>query len=174
MSYPNTAHSDKWKLNISNVPSINGITIDIRLFNLYAKSVILPTLSFQTLNTNFKASTIRHPISRENNDLPQLILEFKVDEDFKNYFYIFNFLQSLRYEQPETAVFRHNTIKSIDIIFLDNQKRTTNTLSFTNAFITQITSLNLPMGQSEELSFNISLIYEQILCNRQENQTSIL
>ena len=75
MPFPNTFHQDKWKITFSNLPNSDGEKVDMRLFDLYVKTVVVPDMSFETINTDFKHSSIRQPASRDNDNLSQITIE---------------------------------------------------------------------------------------------------
>ena len=65
---------------------------------------------------------------------------------------------------------RLNFIKEIRLSFLDNEKREQFVYKFQNAFITTLSSLSLTNGQDNELSFTITIEYEDFgieegICN---------
>jgi hypothetical protein len=169
MGFPNAFSSDKFQLRFSNIPTVGDKKVDTRLFDLYVKSIIVSDINEELVNSDIFNFQIRHPISRANENLNQLIIEFVLDEDFENYFTFFNFMQQERYLYTENTpsqpndVFRLNNIKTIALELLDNQGRVKKSLDFTEAYITSLNSLNLIMGLSEQVTFNASFQYEQIL-----------
>lgn len=161
----NTFQQDKWKIKFSNMPSITDLK-DMDLYNLFVKNVTTPDYNLETEQSNFKGSVIHHPISQKNTDLSQIQISFKVSEDFKNYFYLADWIMKLRYgvDLPEDAI-RKNYIKTITINLLDNQKRHIFNLVFKNAFLKTVSSLSLTMGNAEEIDFTANFSYEEMLLN---------
>jgi hypothetical protein len=163
----NTQHSDKWSVIFSNIPGytppISGNNLDnMSLYDSYVKDVTFPDLGVELAKSNFRNYEINHPISKINDNTSEISISFKLSEGMLNYFYLYNWVRGLR-EQDNVnneMWFRLNCIKEIKIIFLDNQKR--NKLKYTveNAFITNLGSLSLTNGSDDELSFTISLTYE--------------
>jgi hypothetical protein len=176
MGFPNSFSSDKFNVRFSNIPTINDTKVDMRLFDLYVKSIIVSDINEELVNSDILNFQIRHPITRANESLNQLIVEFVLDEDFTNYFTFFNFMQQERYLYTENTpsepndVFRLNNISTISLELLDNQGRARKYLDFTEAYLTSLNSLNLIMGLSEQVTFNASFQYEQVLF-REESET---
>jgi hypothetical protein len=165
MGFPNLFHSDNWQINLSNMPSIDQGKIDVhKLYDLYVKSISVPNIDFEVIHSDLRESSSFHPIGRANVDLPNISIEFKADEDLENYYNLYEWIQSLKYGKEvinsETA--KGNNIKSIDIMFLDNENRTRGYFRFTNAYITSLGSLNLTQGSSDEVTFPITLNYEEV------------
>lgn len=170
MGYPNNFSSDKWKVTFSNVPLLSGEEkIDMRLIDGYVKTVTLPDLTAEYVNSDFLGSVIRHPISRENNDIGQVGIDMMLSEDMLNYYYFYNWIQQLRYGDFDEDKLRECTVKRIIIQMLDNQNRAKNEFIFTNCLLTNVGSLNLTMGTSEEVTFPLILTHEQIQFNKIED-----
>ena len=165
MGFPNIFNSDAWSINISNMPSVDQGKIDVhKLYNLYVKSISVPNIDFEVIHSDLRESSSFHPIGRANVDLPNLSLEFKCDEDLENYYNLYEWMQALKYgkEVIDSDTAKGTNIKSIDIVFLDNENRKRGFFRFTNAYITSLGSLNLTQGSSEEVTFAMTLNYEEI------------
>ena len=164
MAYtPNTFHNDRWKISFSDFPTMSVDKLDMSMFDQFVKTVTLPNLSVELINSDYMSSTVRSPISRINAELNTLTIEFIADENLQNYFSFYNWFQMLRYHKLSTErISRDVCIKSIDVHLLDNQKRTTNILSFTKAFPTDISTIALQMGTSDESVFSVSFMYEEL------------
>jgi hypothetical protein len=160
----NRFHNDKWSINFSNIPSVDKIKTDIQLYNLYVKTVVLPDLFIETVDSQILNSSYRHPMSRINDNLTQLTIEFKADEYLENYYNLYEYMQQLRYGVTGSLedTLRRNTIKSIDVVFLDNQKRDRGRFRFTEAMLINLGSLTLDMGSAEEVTFAASFTYEEV------------
>jgi len=160
----NRFHQDKWMVNFSNVPSVEGNKVDVQLYDLYVKSVVLPNLSLDTQNSDLMNFSVRQPTARVNDQLNFLTIEFKVDEFLENYYSLYEWMQVFKYGvKTDTQEFlRLNTIKAIEVFLLDNQKRKKGVYRFTECIITDLGALNLEMGSSEEVTFGVSLTYEEV------------
>ena len=164
MAVPNMFHSDKWSAIFSNIPNANpDVKIDNRLFNLYIKSVALPDLQLDTANTDFKNGSVRQMMSRANDNLQQLSIEFKLSEDMRNYYILYEYLVATRYGQilDKDKWLRNNVIDNLKISCLDNQNREIGGIIFTNAILTSIGSLSLTMGTADNVTFVTSWAYEE-------------
>lgn len=168
LMYPNTFRNDKWFITLSNIPSLESIR-DFRMYETFVKSLTIPEYGMGMIDSNMMGFKVRQPIAgiKANTELNPLIIEFKVSEDFKNYANLFLWIQAMRYGRSdifksEADMFRLNTIKSINLNILDNEKRTIAIFSFTEAFLESLSSLSLNMGVSEELTFSCTFSYEEI------------
>lgn len=164
--FPNVFHSDKWNVTFSNIPSLTEMR-DMRLFDNYVKSVTFPDYNMNEIYSDIIGFRIRHPVApKANEELSQIMIEFKLSEDMKNYLYLFKYMKDLKYgiAIPEQENFiRKYTVKTININILDNQKRETVIWSFTECFLLSMSSLPLIMGSSEQVTFSCNFSYEEIL-----------
>jgi hypothetical protein len=136
---------------------------NLGLYEYFVKSFNIPDLSVDMMNINFHSSTIRAPMSKENMDLSNLTIEFKCDENLDNYYNLYNWMQELKYGQNvPTKLIRENYIKKINLILLDNNRNKTKTYSFTNAFLINLSGLNLTMTSDNEVSFTTTFTYEEV------------
>jgi hypothetical protein len=164
MGIPNTFQNDSWSLIFSNIPNADpSEAIDNKLFDLYVKSFALPDLQLDTANTDFKEGSIRQVMSRANDNLQQLSIEFKVSEDMRNYFILYQYLMATRYGKilDKQQWLRNNVIKNIKLVCLDNQRREIGGMIFTNAIITSVGSLSLQMGVADQVTFSVTFFYEE-------------
>lgn len=170
----NTFSSDKWKVNFSSIPTLNSTLQDLAsLYEHSIKSITLPDYNVNFTQSNFRASVIHHPVDHENEDLSDLLIEFVVDENFLNYYNLFEYAQKYKYHNPnipspstnindKKSIFRLYDIKSIDVLILDNQRRTKKILSFKECFIHSISSIALVMGESENVTFTVNFKYQEV------------
>jgi len=167
-AFPNTFHSDKWVLTFSNIPVITDMS-HMKYFQSYVKNLILPDYNMGEIqDIGPFGFQVRHPIAgmKQNTDLSQLQIEFKLSEDILNYIYFFKWMRDLKYGRLDNGnyngLIRKYTIKSAIISILDNQKRTVANLTFTNLFLLNLSSMALTMGSSEEVTFTCNFSYEEI------------
>jgi hypothetical protein len=162
----NTFHSDAWKVSFSNLPSLSGVT-DMAIFDNFVKELTLPEYSMAEVYSDSNGFRVRHPVvPKINAELGQLAITFKLNEDMKNYWTLFDWIQSMKYGDgylSEMDLIRRYTIKSINLTVMDNQKRTIAIVRFTQAFLLSLGSLGLTTGSSEELTFPCNFSYEEIL-----------
>lgn len=167
MGIPNLFHSQAWSAEFSNIPNaIEGSEpIDIRLYNLYIKSVALPDMQLDTANTDFQRFSVRQVMSRANDNVQALSIEFKVSEDMRNYYHIYQYIRASRYGQilDREKWLRNNTIKTLKIICRDNQNREIGGFVFTNALVISLGSLQLTQGTSDNVTFACTFTYDE--CN---------
>ena len=168
IQFPNTLHSDKWQVTFSNIPTLES-NRDFRIYENYVKSFTFPDYNMSELYSEIRGFRIRHPVGgiKANEDLSPIQIEFRVSEDMKNYANLFLWMQALKYGRSdifkdEADFFRLNTIKSINLQILDNQKRPVTIWKFTEAFLISLSSLSLNTGTSDEISFTCNFSYEEI------------
>lgn len=166
--FPNTLHSDKWRIVLSNIPTLQDSS-DMRYFENYLKSCTIPNYTMgEILSQLPNGMQVRHPLGgmKKNQDLGNLNLTFKLSEDMYNYLILFVWMMQMRYGQIDPrhdGYFREYTIKRLTVQMLDNQKRTIAELAFTNLFLLDLGSLDLNFGSSEEIAFTTSFSYEEII-----------
>lgn len=167
-AFPNTFHNDKWVLTFSNVPNIDDLN-EMKYFQNYIKSLVLPDYNVGNIpSIGPFGIQINHPQAgmKRNTDLSQLQVEFKVSEDFRNYLHFFNWMRELRYGTLEGGAYegwiRKFNIKRAVLSVLDNQKRTVANITFTELFLLSLSSLQMVMGSSDEVTFTCNFQYEEI------------
>jgi hypothetical protein len=166
MGYPNTFHSSKWQLTFSNIPTIHD-SKNLKYYDNYVKSVTIPDYNVIETYSDFKGERIRHPMSRVNEEMSQIQIEFKLSEDLFNYLYMLEWMQRLRYAQEiEADALRKEFIKKINMSILDNEKRTIANLAFTDAFLLNLSSLGLDSGSDEEVTFVCNFSYYEFKFER--------
>ncbi len=165
MAMPNTVnlfHQDKWQISFSNIPTVSDLA-DIPLYDLYVKSVVLPDINLTETFSNFQNEVVRQPVTRSNEDLSQLQVTFKADENLKNYYNMFTWIMSVRFgDNITTEKVRDENIKKIQIILLDNEKRKKGILGFKDCFLLSLSSLSLNMGTAEEIEFTCNFSYKVV------------
>lgn len=165
MPLPNVAHSDKFSVTFSNIPGYEPTTSNtdnMSLYDLYVKDLTFPGITLDVEQSNFRNFHINHPVSKSNDNMREVSITFKMSEGLRNYYYIYKWMKGLRETEnlDSEKWFRLNFIKEVLITFLDNMKRPKFKYKLSNCFITDLSSVNFTNGVDEELSFNITLIYE--------------
>lgn len=160
----NTFHQDNFNVTFSNFPIVYddqlANPVDLRVFNYFVKNIVIPDMTQDTINVDFMNSVRYQPITRANDQLPQLTIEFKAEENLRNYHLFYSYIKKMRYGTTEASPQYQNTIKSIFIDTLNNQGNKIGRLEFTNALPMSLGSLTLTVGDSSELSFPVSFLYE--------------
>ena len=166
MSLPNVAHSDKFSVTFSNipgyVPSVGSNVDNLNLYDLYVKEVTFPGITLDLVQSNFRNYQINHPSSKSNDNLSDISVTFKMSEGMLNYYYIYRWIKNLRETKnvDNETFFRNNFIKQIRLAILDNQKRPKFYYDFSNGFIVDLGSVNFTNGIDEEITFNLTIKYE--------------
>jgi hypothetical protein len=135
------------------------------LFDNYVKSVTLPNYDLAEIYSYYKNIVVRQPITRPNLDLPQLQITFRTTEDFQNYYKLMLWSMQIKYGQPDSSysdLIRKYTIKAINLHLLDNEKRERCITTFSNAFMSSISSIGLEQGSDQEALFTSSFTYEEV------------
>lgn len=152
MNTLNTSHTGRWKVNISNIPSLSKVS-EIGLYEKFCKSVSIPDQSVDIdffTDHNLKRFSIN---AKPNSDLTDIQITFKVSEDMLNYYNLLDYMLQLKTGEVDTDTIRENVTKVISIISLDNSKRERGLLNFHNCFLHSISSIALEMGSAEENVF---------------------
>jgi len=151
------------ELTFSNVPTVSKYRDLIGMYENFIKSITIPDYNVEMLFSDFKTTRRRNPISRFNDNLTPIMLEFKINEDLTNYINFVEFVQELRSGNVDTETLKENVIKKLNVIFLDNQRRETYKIYFTNCFIESLSSLPLSMGDDSEITFTVTMTYDDML-----------
>lgn len=177
MSKINTFHQDQFQVSFSNFPEIyNDETkkVDLRIFDYFVKNVVIPDMTQETVNVDFMNAVRYQPITRANDSVPQLTIEFKANEDLTNYHLLWTYIKKQRFQTLPTDTAFNNTIKSIFIDMLNNQGIKLGRIEFTEALPMSLGSLSLTTGDSSELTFPVSFVYNEFrLILYSENGTEV-
>lgn len=165
MSSINLWHNDLWSISFSNLPGTTD-PADLVTFEQFIKSVNFPEYMGENENTDaFIGFRAQHPIGHSlNREVGMLQVEIKIDEYFKNYLCLFNWMQNIRYGQNiDTKLLREYVCKEIGLTILDNMKRTRGRFSFTSATCIGLSAIPMAYGTGEEVTVNANFDYEQVL-----------
>ncbi len=139
------------------------------MYDNFVKTFTLPDYNMEEMTSNLRGFKIRHPLGgiKANENLSPINIEFKLIEDMSNYINMFEYMRAMKYGDTtkfvtEEEYFRSNTIKSINLTMMDNQKRPIAVWRFTNAFLLTLSSLSLSQGTAEEITFSCTFSYEEI------------
>ena len=158
----NTWHSDLWRLVFSDVPGVK--TADLEYLERYVKSISLPEYGLEFDTIEFQGYSKLLPIAHKvNTGLGLVQVEFKLSEYLKNYSILFDWIQQFRYAEQIDPLVRKYVCKALNVLVLDNEKRTLGTFSFTNAICTSISALPFAYGTGEEVSFTANFAFEEFL-----------
>jgi hypothetical protein len=160
MAYPNITHIDKFQFSFSNIPNLEDTKVPMRIFDEYVRNLTIPSIQLEVINLDFKGSTTRQPISRENSDVNIIVVEFFATEDMENYNYLYQYAQMLKFRKSTTEKLKDTVISTIDVNVLDNQKRKKKTFRFENVYIGELGSMQFDMSTSDQLSFYCTFTYD--------------
>jgi len=160
----NVFHSDNFRVTFSNFPKVfdrGDEYFDLRPWEYFVKNVTIPDSSLETQNIDFMNATQITPMSKANDNLPALSIEFTADEQLSNYYYMWSFVKKTRFGNLNVPSLRANVIKEISIDCLDNQHKIVSRIVFKNCLITSVGALNLESGTSNEITFGVNFSYEE-------------
>lgn len=162
MGHPNIFNNSKWKVVLSNIPTVTNYK-NMNVYNDYVRSCTIPDYNCPEDFINFMNTVVRVPIPRKNEELAQLQIEFKASEDLVNYVNLAEWMQSIKYGQDLTTEYLiDSVVKNISVVILDNQRREKKIVYFTNCFLISLGSLPLVYGTDEEVPFLTTWSYEEM------------
>ena len=161
MSNLNLSRNNKFGLNFSNFPGLSNK--DMReLIEAFVHKLEIPAYVLEFTTSRYKGTEILQPVSQKNTDLESFTVTIGVDSNFKNYFSCQQLINKLRYGQiPEGQLNQYN-IASINLSYHDNNSNPVKILTFTDAFIEQISSLSLEFGDADLPTFDLTFRYREI------------
>lgn len=164
MAFPNVSHIHNWELVFSNIPNIESEP-ELKYFHNYIKDFTVPGVSLQTVNSSFAGSVIHHPITPNNTDLQTFNVTFVASEGYENYLRLFEWMMDLRYANYDLSsgeLLRKQDIKTVSVRFFDNEKRDIARLDYGHVIPTDIGALNLQYQSSDETSFTMTFMYQDV------------
>ena len=166
----NTFHQDNFKVAFSNFPIVNDLKdligtdkpVDMRIFDYNVKNITIPEQSLQVTELSMLNRVQLQPISRANDNLPAVTVEFKVDNTFLNYFLIYTYIRQMRaglikLDKP----YYKNVIHEMFVDGFTNSGVHVSRLKFINLFPVSSGSLVLESGTAEYLTFPVAFNYEE-------------
>jgi hypothetical protein len=167
MSKPgiNDFHNSNFRVTLGDFPGAQAS--DMSIFHNFVKSVSLPGFSLATTTTShFGVDELHNMGSRDNNDLGDLSIVFKLSEGLLNYFYIANYIQSVRHKanisKPGQEKQKDNIITSIAVDLLNNQEKAIARIHYFRCVPTSIDGLSLDYAQTGVLTFTTSFKFEEM------------
>lgn len=169
----NVHFKNNFKVNFSNIPTV-GAFGDLRfLYEQMVHSVTLPDYNQDLIESAFKNRISYNPISKDNDGLSDLLIEFKIDEKFLNYYNLFQFMRKTRQGNPTPPDARvtprsqfareqyiHNyDIEAINLQILNGQQIHVATLSFKGVFVVSLSSVLLTFAEGGENTFTVNFKY---------------
>lgn len=163
MSVVNQANTDKFTTNFSNVPvpTSRSEKLNLSVFDNYVRMVTLPDFNIELVFSDLMQTSVKNPISRFNNDISPVTVDFTCDEDLENYISLFEWMQELRLGNPLAgeSTLRESTIKSFIVTIKDNQDRSGCKFIMKDLIIINLSSLSLAFGSSEQSVFTATFSY---------------
>jgi len=168
MNNINTFHTDKWQISLSNLPTLSSVK-DMYMYDNFVKTFTLPDYTMGEIISNVRGYNIHHPLGgiKMNDSLSPIMIEYKLIENMLNYINMFEYMKAMKYGDTskfntEEEYFRKNTVKSINLTMMDNQKRPIAIWRFKDALLTNLSSISLTQGSAEEVTFSTTFSYHEI------------
>ena len=166
----NSFTGDKISLVFSNIPTINNATKDLAfLYQNFVKRVSIPSYNLEMTQSFYMNNVLNNPISKKNDELGDLQVEFFLDENSLNYFNMFQYILRLRYGETDNPSKRRKEnlarlydIKTISLLLLDNQRITRKIIEFSECFIVGLSELIFEFGQAEKVPFVVNFKYQEV------------
>lgn len=172
----NVHYKNNFRVNFSNIPTV-GQMGDLRfLYEHNVQSLVIPDYGQELIPSQYRNQVTWHPVSKENDELSDLIIEFKVDAKFLNYYNLFKFIRGTRRGEPEPPDSRmtprkmylpeqylHNyDIEEIDLNIVNDVSTIVSTIKFKSVFIATMSSIGLSYAEPGETSFTVNFKYRDL------------
>lgn len=165
----NNFNKNKWICRFSNMVDFTDLELDTTVLDNYIRTVNIPDLSVNMLTSEFQHERQLHPDPRGARDLQTINMEFKMDEEGKNFYYFWCWLMSMRAGKPigkKTALgeklLRMDCIDAIEVCLLNNDKVMVSKMKFLHCIPTNLSALSLETGQAQEATFIVTFDYENM------------
>lgn len=165
----NKFNKNKFLVRFSDFPNLTDISFDTHIFNNYIKTFNIPDISMTMLSSTYLHKRQLHPNTKGSRDLQTITIEFIIDEEMKNWFVMYAWLVETRHGLTsgkksliQEELVRLNCVDAIEIISLDNNNNVKSKLKFKHCILSNIGSLQLQYGVSEEATFVCTFEYEEI------------
>lgn len=165
----NTYNSNKYQLRFSNFPNFTGKPIDMNIFNNYIQSLTIPDLSIPMLQSIYIQERQIHPNPIGKRDLQTIMMTFLVDETQKNWYAFRSWVYYMRHGQTcgkkdlnDNELLRLDCIDKIEVLNFDNTGTPISKMTFSNCFITNVSSIELNFSTSEISKFTVTFDIENM------------
>lgn len=131
---------------------------EFEVLNYFITSVELPTVSVQGIDTPYHGMQCSVPSNTMTFD--DLTFNFIVDEDYKNYFAIYNWLYELAHGNSKTPLEHY---KDLSLHLLTNNKTELAVIVFEGAYPTSLGSLSLnsQTANPQNLTASVTVKYQR-------------
>lgn len=172
----NVNFKNNFRVNFSNIPTVGNFG-DLRfLYEQMVHSITIPDYNLELIPSEFQNKISWNPISKSNDDLSDILIEFKIDAKFLNYYNMFKYMKRVRTGEPTAPDSRitprsrfkqeqyiHNyDIEAINLSILDDRLNTVATLIFKNIFIVSLSTVGLSFAESGENTFTVNFVYRDV------------
>jgi hypothetical protein len=159
----NDFHNSNFLVVFANMPGIENES-DMAVIHNFIKDITLPSFSLKTMTTKHQAASHLHNMgSRNNEDLGDLSINFKLSEGMYNYFLFANYIATNRQADniSETPKMKDNLITGIMVDMLDNQKNRIGRISFDRVVPTTVSGLSLNYQENGIVDFSVTFAFEE-------------
>lgn len=165
----NNYNKNKWIVRFSNMVDFTGLELDSHILDNYIKTVNIPDLTVTMLTSEWGHERQLHPNPRGARDLQTINMEFKMDEEGKNYYYFWMWLINMRGGNAigkktvkGDALLRLDQVDCIEVCLLNNDKVMVSKMKFYDCIPTNLGSLSLETGVKNEATFAVTFDYENM------------
>jgi hypothetical protein len=165
MSKPgiNDFHNSNFRVTLSNFPGLNDS--DLHIFHNNIRSIQLPGFTLETFITkNMGKDHLHNMGSRQNDNLGDLSITYKLSESLLNYFHIANYIESVKHQKNISNVPKQkdNNIGSIIVELLSNQKTPVCRIHYKDVVLSGIDGLALDYTNGAVMTFTSTMKFEQM------------
>lgn len=159
----NIAASNKWYAHfaIENVlgPKYSNIELHLKRFSIPQLQMGSTTVSFRGYQKEISTKVL-------NADTKELTLEYFVDENWRNYKMLFQWMSSVEgclnpiADTTDTKAIAPSDYIPLHIYLLDNYKKKVISFTFTNTWIKLFNDISLEAGTSEQVTHSFTIVYD--------------
>ena len=165
----NDFNKNKFVVRFSNLVNFTGIDLDTHILDNYVRSASIPDLSIPMLTSMYMHERQLHPNPIGARDLQSITIEFKLDEEMKNFYYFYCWIDAMRHGETcgkkslkGEELLRMDCIDAIEIVSLNNDNKIQSKMKFKHAILTNLQNVNLEYGTSEICTFTCTFDYETV------------
>lgn len=165
----NDFNKNKFVVRFSNLVNFTGIDLDPHILDNYVRSVSIPDLSIPMLTSMYMHERQLHPNPIGARELQSITVEFKLDEELKNFYYFYCWIDAMRHGETcgkkslkGEELLRMDCIDAIEIVSLNNDNKIQSKMKFKHAILTNLQNVTLEYGTSDICTFACTFDYETI------------
>lgn len=165
----NDFSNNKFVVRFSNIVNMTDYKLDDHVLNNYIKQVSIPNFNIPLLDTKYLHERQLHPNPIGARDLQTINIEFKLDEQMRNYYLLQSWIYYMRYGKTSgktnlkgDELLRMDCVDAIEIVSLNNDNKIISKMKFKHAIIQDLSSLSMTYGSADIITFQATFSYELI------------